>query len=228
MSIAPFDYNTQRPRLIIPEYGRNVQRMVEMCMEMDDRERRTRSAKAIIQVIARLNPQLRNSDNFERTLWDHLWIMSEFKLDVDAPFPMPAPEELESKPERVAYPQGDIKNGHYGKLVQRMIAQCAAMEAGEKHDTYALLIANLMKRQFLAWNRDTVPDGLILKDLAEMSGGKVRLPADTQLASTDALLHTQRNGPRNELDPRKARYADQQGGGGGGKKRHRKRKKNRY
>jgi hypothetical protein len=225
---APFDYNTQRPRLIIPEYGRNVQRMVEMCMEMDDREKRTRSAKAIIQVIARLNPQLRISDNFERTLWDHLHIMSEFKLDVDAPFPKPTPEELESKPARVPYPQGDIKYGHYGKIVERMIVQCAAMEAGEKRDAYALLIANLMKRQFLAWNRDTVPDGVILKDLADMSGGKVRLAAAAQLASTDALLSTQRNGPRSEVDPRKARYSNQEGGGGGGKKRHRKRKKNRY
>ena len=197
-------------------------------MEMDDREKRTRSAKAIIQVIARLNPQLRISDNFERTLWDHLHIMSEFKLDVDAPFPKPTPEELESKPARVPYPQGDIKYGHYGKIVERMIAQCATMEAGEKRDAYALLIANLMKRQFLAWNRDTVPDGVILKDLADMSGGKVRLAAAAQLASTDALLSTQRNGPRSEVDPRKARYANQEGGGGGGKKRHRKKRKNRY
>ena len=226
MNAVTFDYNTQRPRLLIPEYGRNVQRMVEMCMEMEDRERRTRSAKAIIQVIARLNPELRSSDNFERTLWDHLHIMSEFKLDVDSPFPKPTPEELDVKPMRVAYPQSEIKNGHYGKIVERMIAQCAEMEAGEKREAYAMLIANLMKRQFLAWNRDTVPDGVILKDLADMSGGKVRLGADTQLASTDALLSTQRNGPRSEVDPRKARYGDQ--GGGGGKKRHRKRKKNRY
>lgn len=228
MSTTAYDYNTQRPRLIIPEYGRNVQRMVEHCLEIEDREKRTHTAKAIIQVIARLNPQLRNSDNFERTLWDHLAIMSEFKLDVDAPYPMPTPEELDTKPERVPYPQAPIKYGHYGKLVERMIRQCADMEAGEKREAYTLLIANLMKRQFLAWNRDTVPDGLIMKDLAEMSEGKVRLAPETQLASTDALLSTQRNGPRSEVDPRKARYANQDGGGGGGKKRHRKRKKNRY
>jgi Domain of unknown function (DUF4290) len=222
-----FDYNTQRPRLIIPEYGRNVQRMVQICMEMEDREQRTRTAKAIIQVIGRLNPQLRISDNFERTLWDHLWIMSEFKLDVDAPYPMPTPEELDSKPERVPYPQSQIKYGHYGKTVERMILQCAELEAGEKRDAYSLLIANLMKRQFLAWNRDTVPDTVILKDLGELSKGKVKIPADAQLASTEALLNTQRQGPRSEVDPRKARYGDQQGGGGN-KKRHRKRRKNRY
>lgn len=220
MSNAPFDYNTQRPRMIIPEYGRNVQRMVEMCMEMEDREKRTRSARAIVEVIARLNPQLRNSDNFERMLWDHVYIMSDFKLDVDAPFPMPTPEELESKPERVPYPQDEIKYGHYGRMVERMVAQCAEMEEGEKRDAYALLIANLMKRQFLAWNRDTVPDGVILKDLAELSKGKVRLAPDAQLAHTADLLRTQQTGPRNEADTRRQ--------GGNGRKRHRKRKKNRY
>lgn len=219
MSSIPFDYNTQRPRLIIPEYGRNVQRMVQHCMDLDDRDQRTRAAKAIIQVIARLNPQLRNSDTFERTLWDHLHIMSEFKLDVDAPYPKPTPEELDSKPERVPYPQSEIKYGHYGKMVQRMAAQCAAMEPGEKRDAYALLIANLMKRQFLAWNRDTVPDGVILKDLSDLSAGKVRPAPDAQLAQTADLLRAQQSGPRNEVDMRKRP---------GGKKRHRNRRKNRF
>lgn len=218
MSNVTFDYNTQRPRLIIPEYGRNVQRMVEHCLGIEDRLKRTHTAKAIIQVIARLNPQLRNSDNFERTLWDHLWIMSDFKLDVDAPYPMPTPEELDSKPERVPYPQTPIKYGHYGKMVERMIRQCAEMEAGETQDAYTLLIANLMKRQFLAWNRDTVPDAIIIKDLAELSKGGVKLPPNTQLAQTADLLRAQQNGPRNEVDLRKRP---------GGKKRHR-RKKNRY
>lgn len=219
MSLPGLEYNTQRPALPIPEYGRNVQRMVDHCMDLEDREQRTRSARAIIQVIARLNPQLRNSDNFERTLWDHLWIMSDMKLDVDAPFPMPTAAELESKPERVPYPQGDIRFGHYGKTVQRMIAQCVAMTEGEQRDQYVLVIANLMKRQFLAWNRDTVPDPVILKDLAELSQGKLRLKPEQQLAHTADLLRTQQNGPRNEVDLRR------KPGGGGGKKRNRNRKK---
>lgn len=216
---VPYDYNTRRPRLIIPEYGRHVQRMVEYCMEVEDREQRTRTAKAIIQVIGRLNPQLRNSENGDHTLWDHLYIMSEFKLDVDAPFPMPTPEELESKPDRVPYPQTKIKYGHYGKMVERMIEQCAALEAGEKRDAYTTVIANHMKKQFLAWNRDTVPDAVILKDLADMSKGKLKLKEDVQLASTADLLRTQQSGPRNEVDTRKRH------GQGGGKKRNRNRKK---
>lgn len=224
---APFDYNTRRPRLIIPEYGRHVQRMVEHVLEIEDRDQRTRTAKAIIQVIGRLNPQLRNSEHFERTLWDHLYIMSEFKLDVDGPFPKPTPEELESKPARVAYPQTQIKYGHYGKMVQRMIDQCAAMEPGATRDAYTTVIANQMKKQFLVWNRDTVPDPLILKDLGELSKGKLRVKDDVQLAHTADLLRTQQTGPRNEVDTRK-RYNNSGSGGGGGKKRNRNRKKNRY
>ncbi len=224
MSLPGLDYNTDRPQLPIPEYGRHVQRMVDQCMEMEEREKRTQAARAIIQVIARLNPQLRNSDNFERTLWDHLWIMSDMKLDVDAPFPMPTAEELESKPQRVAYPQTNIRFGHYGKLVERMIEQCAELEAGEKRDAYAELIANHMKKQFLAWNRDTVPDTVIMKDLAELSKGKVKLKEDVQLAHTADLLRTQQNGPRNEVDNRR-RPGGGGSGGGGGKKRNRKRKK---
>ncbi len=224
-----FDYNTQRPRLIIPEYGRNVQRMVEHCMGIEDRETRTRNAHAIIQVIGRLNPQLRGSENADRTLWDHLYVMSEFKLDVDGPYPKPAPEDLISKPEKVNYPKQDIRYGHYGKLVERTIAACCAMTDGPEKEAAIVQVANLMKRQFLAWNRDSVGDGVIIKDLVELSGGKLRLKPDQQLASTDALLHTQRQGPRNEVDFRKQRYADQNQGGGGGKKRHRNRnKKKRY
>jgi hypothetical protein len=169
-----------------------------------------------------LNPQLRNSDNFERTLWDHLHIMSHFKLDVDAPFPPPTPEELDSKPVPVPYPRSEIRFGHYGKLVERMIVQCAAMEPGAEREAYTQVIANLMKRQFLIWNRDTVPDAVIFKDLVELSKGRIRVKEDMQLAHTADLLRTQQGGPRNEVDLRK------RSGGGGGKKRHRNRKKNRY
>ncbi|MDX9751732.1 MAG: DUF4290 domain-containing protein [Flavobacteriales bacterium] len=221
MSLPGLDYNTERPQLPIPEYGRNVQRMVDHVMGIEDREKRTQQAKAIIQVIARLNPQLRTSDNFERTMWDHLYIMSDLKLDVDAPYPMPTAAELESKPERVPYPQTNVRYGHYGKMVERMVEQCAAMEAGAPRDAYAELIANHMKRQFLAWNRDTVPDSVIIKDLGELSKGRLALRPDAQLAHTADLLRTNQAGPRNEVDLRKRP-------GGSSKKRSRKRKKNRY
>ena len=196
-----------------------------------DRVERTRLSHAIIQVIGRLNPQLRNSENGDRTLWDHLYIMSEFKLDVDGPFPKPTAEELDTKPERVPYPKQTIRFGHYGKMVERLIATCVAKEDGGEKEALTLLIANLMKKQFLTWNRDSVGDGVIFKDLAELSKGKLLLKPDQQLTSSDALLQTQRNGPRNEVDLRKQRYGNQGGGGnsgGGGKKRHRNKRKNRY
>lgn len=216
---APFDYNTQRPRLIIPEYGRHVQRMVEHCMGIEDREARTRNAHAIIQVIGRLNPTLRNSESGDRTLWDHLYIMSDFKLDVDGPFPKPTAEELDTKPAPVPYPAQNVRYGHYGKLVERMVDACAAKEDGPEKEAFILLIANLMKKQFLTWNRDSVGDGVIIKDLGELSNGRLRLKPEQQLIHTDALLQAQRQGPRNEVDLRKRP---------GGKKRHRNRKKNRY
>lgn len=217
-----FDYNTQRTQLIIPEYGRHVQRMVEHCMEVEDRAERTRLAKAIIQVIGRLNPMLRNSENGDHTLWDHLYIMSSFKLDVDAPFPMPTPEELNTRPEPVPYPQDKIRFGHYGKLVERMIDACAAMEPGPEREAFTLLIGNLMKRQFLAWNRDTVPDTVIVKDMAELSKGKLRIPDGAELTSTAELLRQQQQGPKNDTVLKKRGGSSS---GNSGRSRGRKRKK---
>jgi Domain of unknown function (DUF4290) len=223
---VPFDYNTQRPHLIIPEYGRHVQRMVEHCLGIEEREARTRSAHAIVQVIGRLNPQLRGSENMDRTLWDHLYIMSDFKLDVDGPFPKPTAEELETKPQNIPYPKNKIRFGHYGKLVERTVDACAALPEGPEKEAAMVQVANLMKKQFLAWNRDTVGDSVIAKDLAELSKGSLALDPEQALIGTEVLLQTQRQGPRNEVDLRKQRYAS--GGGGSGKKRSRYRKKKRF
>ncbi len=221
------DYNTARPQLPLPEYGRHVQRMVDLCLEQTDRSQRTRMAQAIILVIGRLNPQLRGSENADRTLWDHLHIMSAFQLEVDGPYPKPTPEELDTKPEPVPYPKQEIRYGHYGKLTERMIEGCATMADGPEKEAYTRVIANHMKKQFLVWNRDSVGDGVIIKDLAELSKGRLRLKPDQQLTSTDALIQAQRTGPRNEVDTKK-RHNNNGGNGGGGKKRHRNRKKNRY
>lgn len=220
-----FDYNTQREQLVIPEYGRYVHRMVQLCLEEEDRTKRTRMARAVVQAIGKLNPQLRNGEQGDRTLWDHVHVLSGFRLDVDSPYPVPDAEARLSKPEPVAYPKTEIRFGHYGKLVERMVDECIAMADGPAKAAFTLAIANQMKKQFLAWNRDNVGDGAILKDLQDISKGKLRLAPEQQLASTEALLQAQRNGPRNAVDTRKRQN---NGGGGGGKKRHRNRKKNRY
>ncbi len=222
------DYNTARPQLPLPEYGRHVQRMVDLCLEQEDRAQRTRIAHAIIQVIGRLNPQLRGSENADRTLWDHLHIMSGLQLEVDGPYPKPTAEELETKPERVPYPKQEIRYGHYGKLTERMIDSCKAMPEGAEKEAYTRVIANHMKKQFLVWNRDSVGDGVIIKDLTELSKGALRLKPDQQLTATDTLLQAQRTGPRNEVDTKKRHNNNGGNGGGGNKKRHRNRKKGRY
>jgi hypothetical protein len=127
----------------------------------------------------------------------------------------------------VAYPKTTIRFGHYGKLVERMIEQCAAMEEGPEKAAFTLMIANQMKKQFLTWNRDSVGDGAILKDLADLGKGELKLEPEQQLASTDALLQAQRNGPKNAVDPVRKRHKNNSGGGGN-KKRYRNRNKKRY
>ena len=227
MDIA-FDYNTQRNHLIIPEYGRLVQRMVEHALEEEDREKRTRMARAIVQAIGKLNPQLRNNENSDRTFWDHVHVMAGFALDVDSPYPVPTAEGLKSKPEPVPYPKTTIRYGHYGKLVERMIEQCSAMEEGPEKAAFTLMIANHMKKQFLTWNRDSVGDGAIMKDLTDLGKGELKLAPEQQLASTDTLLQAQKNGPKNAVDPRK-RHSNSGGSGGtSAKKRYRNRKKKRF
>lgn len=222
-----FDYNTQRNPLIIPEYGRLVQRMVEQCLEEQDREKRSRMARAVVQTIGKLNPQLRSNENSERTFWDHVHIMAGFQLDVEAPYPPPSAADLHSKPAPVRYPGSKVRFGHYGKLMERAVDQCAQMEDGPEKAAYSMAIANHMKKLFLTWNRDSVGDAAILKDLQDLSKGGIRLAPDQALAATEALLAAQRNGPRNAVDPVRKRHGNNNGGGGG-KKRHRNRKKNRY
>lgn len=161
--------------------------MIEHCMTIEDRAERTKMAHAIIQVIGQLNPTLRKSENGDHTLWDHMYIMSDFKLDVDGPFPMPKPEELMTKPDRVAYPQTKVRVGHYGKIVERLITKASEMEMGDDRDAFSLAIANLMKRNFISYNHDNVQDNVIVNDLTELSGGKLALKDPTQIAEARDL-----------------------------------------
>lgn len=181
------DYNTERPKLIISEYGRNVQKMVEHCMTVEDRTERTQMAQAIIQVIGQLNPALRKSEDGDHTLWDHMYIMSDFKLDVDGPFPMPKPEDLMTKPNRVAYPQNRSRGGHYGKIVEKLIEKAMKMEQGEDRDAFTLAIANLMKRNFISHNQDNVRNDVIIKDLGQMSGDMLVLKDPEAIADARDL-----------------------------------------
>lgn len=172
-------YTTQLKKLILPEYGRNVQRMVDHCLTIEDRAERTRCAATIVKTMEILFPVQGNADAYRRTLWDHLAIMSDFALDVDVPFELINKSSLNDSPTPLAYDQGPIDQRHYGLIVQRAVDTAAQMEPGEERDALVLLIANHMKKLMLSVNPDGVDDVKIFKDLHMMSRGEITLYPDT-------------------------------------------------
>ncbi len=192
--IDNLEYNTERPQLIIPEYGRHMQKMVGHCLSMENREDRNKCAKSIIAVMGNLNPHLRDVPDFQHKLWDQLYIISDFKLDVDGPYPMPSREELSQRPEPLNYPQNHPKYRFYGNNIKRMIDVANSWEDGDKKEGLILTIANHMKKSFLNWNKDTVEDQVIFDHLYELSGGRINLKnSDEDLSdSTDLLKNKKR------------------------------------
>ncbi len=172
-------YNTQLKKLILPEYGRNIQQMVDHCLTIEDREERTRCAYSIINTMGNLFPNLRDIDDFRHKLWDHLAIMADFKLDIDYPYEVIKPENLNTLPEKVEYTNSPIRYRHYGKSIELMIAKASIMEPGEERDALISLIAHHMKKLMLAVNKDGVDDAKILKDLYEYSSGAIKLDPET-------------------------------------------------
>lgn len=178
-------YNTQRTPLIIPEYGRHVQIMINQIMETKEREERNKMASAVIGIMGNMNPHLRDVPDFQHKLWDQLFIMSNFGLDVDCPFEKPIKEVLEQKPERLSYPQKTPKYRFYGNNIKSMITVAMGWEDGDLKNALILNIANHMKKCFLNWNKDTVQDEVILNHLLELSDQKLRVKEE-DLPLTDA------------------------------------------
>ncbi len=181
------EYNTQREKLIISEYGRHIQKMVDHAASLSDRVERQKMAEGIIDLMGELNPHLRDVTDFKHKLWDHLFIISDFKLDVDSPYEKPELEKLFEKPEPLAYPNSKIRFNHYGKVVEMMIEEVSKMEKGELRDKLTLAIANQMKKSYVNWNRDSVEDKLIFKQLEHLSNGKLSPLEGTELASVTVL-----------------------------------------
>lgn len=181
------DYNSQRKKLPLPEYGRNIQNMVDHVMTIEDREVRNRAANTIIDVMGNLYPYLRDVAEFNHKLWDHIAIMTDFKLDIDYPYEPPSPDILTEKPNRVPYNQNRIKYKHYGLVMEQMIAKIVDYEDEEK-DVLIQQLANQMKKSYLAWNKDAVEDDKILMDLEELSGGKLKVSPEIQLTETKSIL----------------------------------------
>ena len=183
--IEQLEYNTERPHLIIPEYGRHIQKMVDQCIAIEDREERNKCAKSIIAVMGNLNPHLRDVPDFQHKLWDQLFIISDFKLDVDSPYPIPSQEELRERPQPLEYPQNHPKYRFYGNNIKRMIDVAKGWEEGELKNALVVNIANHMKKSFLNWNKDTVEDAVIFSHLFELSEGQFDL-RNSEEVLTDA------------------------------------------
>ncbi|MEZ2415439.1 DUF4290 domain-containing protein [Muriicola sp. E247] len=177
-SVETLEYNTERPYLIIPEYGRHFQKMVDYAMSIKDREERNKVAQSIISVMGNLQPHLRDVPDFQHKLWDQLFIMSDFKLDVDSPFPITSQELLQARPEPLEYPQNHPKYRFYGNNIKRMIDVAIQWEKGDKRAGLEYAIANHMKKCYLNWNKDTVDDKVIFKHLYELSDGQIDLASD--------------------------------------------------
>lgn len=175
------EYNTERPFLILREYGRNVQKLIEFALEESDRAKRQDIVNHIIHIMGNLNPHLRNVDDFTHLLWDHLHIMSDFKLDVDSPYPKPEKEVLQAKPDSFPYPEKNTRHRHYGKNILSMIDKAIDMKDEEEKAAYAEYIANYMKIVHSNWNSENVTDETILNDLQVLSKNKLTLGNETTL-----------------------------------------------
>ena len=184
------EYNTTRGPLILPEYGRNVQNMIAYAMKIEDRIERNRAAQAIIEVMGQLNPHLRDVDDFRHKLWTHLFVMSEFKLDVDSPYEKPKPEVLAERPAIMEYPSSKIRFGHYGKYTQKILETAADITDEKEREYMKSSMANFMKKQFLAHNNDAVENSVIAEQLRELSKGQLILENPDELVNTNTILRS--------------------------------------
>ena len=183
------EYNTERNKLIIPEYGRHFQKMVDYALSIEDREKRNKIANSIICTMGNLQPHLRDVADFQHKLWDQLFIMSDFELDVDSPFEIPSKELLNQRPEPLPYPQNFPKYRYYGNNIKRMIDVAVKWEKGEMRSGLELAIANHMKKSYINWNKETVDDEVIFIHLNELSEGSINLVgSEEQLTPTEQLI----------------------------------------
>jgi hypothetical protein len=183
-----YDYNTQRKRMALPEYGRNVQKMVDHIKSIRDRDERNRAAKTIIQIMGNLNPHLRDIGDFKHKLWDHLAIIADFELDIDSPYPVPEVSKLKEKPKEIPYMQGEIRFLHYGRIIGMMIEAATELEEGEEKEYLTTLIVNQMKKSYVTWNRSQVADEVIINDMKVLSKGKLKMTDGVRILEVRELL----------------------------------------
>ena len=186
------EYNTNRTKLLMPEYGRNIQQMVEYCKSLPSKEERNEVAKTIVEFMGQRNPHLRDEENYKHKLWDHLYILADYDLDVDAPYPFPTKEELAQKPNRMDYPSFDNEYKFYGKSILQLIDRAIELEEGEEKEALIQVIANNMKKSYNVYNKEHVQDEVIFRHLKELSQDKLDLTGIETLDKSK-IYHPSRN-----------------------------------
>ncbi len=176
------EYNSSRNKLVISEYGRHIQKLVEHAMTITDKAERQKMANGIIEIMGELNPHLRDVVDFKHKLWDHLFVISNFDLDVESPYEKPVIDKLFEKPEPLNYPNSKIKYNHYGKVIELMISEAIKMEDDDLKKKLVVAIANQMKKSYVNWNLDTVEDEIIFNQLLKLSNNKLSIPEGTELS----------------------------------------------
>ena len=209
------EYNTERNRLVLREYGRNVQKLAEYASTIEDDAHRNKVARYIIEMMGQMNPHLRNVEEFRHKLWDHLIIISDYKLQVDSPYPPPNKEDVFGKPEHIGYPKHNITYRHYGKNVEEMIRKARQVEDSQKKERFIEIIGSYMKMIYKNWSRENVTDDAIRLDIEKLSEGDLTLPENADL---DALTKS--------LRKRKPGHKQSKGSGGKGGNKQRKSGKN--
>ncbi|NMB37687.1 MAG: DUF4290 domain-containing protein [Bacteroidales bacterium] len=185
------DYNTQRAKLHLPEYGRHVQQMIEQVKRIPDRDKRNEQIRAVIQVMATLNPQMKDAPDYRQKLWDHMYIIADFDIDVDSPYPMPDKKEFFSRPEKMHFEEKPIKARCYGRNIENMINLIAAQEDSDDKNEMICTLGHYMRQQYLIWNKDSVADETIFSDMEKLSDGRLKVPEGLQLStlSSDATFN---------------------------------------
>lgn len=200
------EYNTQKQTLVLPEYGRNIQNMVNYAVSIKERKERQKCAESIINIMGNLFPYLRDVNDFRHKLWDHLAIMSNFKLDIDYPCEIMKKENLHTRPNKIAYINGRIRYRYYGRTLEKMIQKVGDFSDEQGKAILVSLLANHMKKSFLTWNKEVVDDNKIFKDLYELSRGKVKIGQDSikLRESKDILQRRNKNNNNNNSDKRRS------------------------
>ncbi|MBB1560672.1 MAG: DUF4290 domain-containing protein [Flavobacteriaceae bacterium] len=186
------EYNTNRTKLLMPEYGRNIQQMVEYCKSLPSKEERNEVAKTIVEFMGQRNPHLRDEENYKHKLWDYLYILADYDLDVDAPYPFPTREELDQKPNRMDYPSFENEYKFYGKSILQLIDKAIELEEGEEKEALIQVIANNMKKSYNVYNKEHVQDEVIFRHLKELSQDKLDLTGIETLDKSK-IYHPNRN-----------------------------------